>query len=160
MHTQHRQIWLFQGHGVVRILFSGHPSRILFFISSFTEHYTLRYFVRCSSVRWYVYMNLFMIFTHPQYHQILVFRLMGWSVFHFPAISPEFFLISPSTKNYGLWYFVRRSCLTWYVFMNLFMIFMHPQHREIRIIQGHGVVGISFTGHPVEFFYFFLYRAI
>jgi hypothetical protein len=47
-----------------------------------------------------------------------------------------------------------------YVYMNFFIIFMPPQPYQIRVFQGHGVVGISFTGHPAEFFFLLLHNTI
>jgi hypothetical protein len=36
------------------------------------------------------------------------------------------------------------------------MIFTHPQNRQIRAFQGHGLVGISFTGQHPNFVFLFV----
>jgi hypothetical protein len=132
-HTQHHQIRVFKGHGWSVFHFLATHLEFCFFISHPTEHYRFLYFIRCSRVTWYVYLNFFMIFMHLQHQQIWVFQGHGMVGISFSGHT-IIFCISP-TRKYRLWYFVWCWSVTWYVYMNLFMIFMHLQHRQIRVIK-------------------------
>jgi hypothetical protein len=153
-HTRYCQIWVFRvmGWSVFHLLAIRWNFVFLFLLLDSAVDSDILCAVCLTR---YVYMNFFMIFTYLQHSQIWVFQGHGMVGISFSSHT-IIFCISP-TRNYRLWYFVWCWSVTWYIYMNLFMIFMHLQHRQIRVIKVLGWSVFHLLAAQRNFVFLFLF---
>jgi hypothetical protein len=159
MHMQHRQFWVFQGLGMVRISFTSHPLEFCFFISPSTEQNIFWYFLWCWRVTRYLYMNFFHDFYASATPSNSSFLSWGDRYFIFQTPIHNFF-ISPSTENYRLWYFGRCWGVTWYVYISLFMIFIYPKYYQTRVFSGSWGGRYFICWPPARIFFYFSFDIV